>query len=391
MADFLSYTTNAPISDVVGGTDYELDSLSFVGNTTVVCLVLAHFVGVYLHDLDFDGNLGCILLDDCSGEIRIEDIRARDTGNKTDGGGDIGSGKSNVIQFIDSRTGGGSSGIRRVIIFGGQTEDMISIFGDSGGTDAGNPLIIEDCHLQSPMTDVSQAHTYASGSGSGIMTADASGSPYPSFVLCQNNTLLDAGQCLIQNYAGSNIVITNNVLCSQGKLRSNAGIYTPWTGGPFGGGAGISVTDNEVSDNRILFTTNLNGNRIFAGGTYYPSGQSTTHADIFDGGDSTPNPVTGISPQTNTLEDATIFTADLSIDPDTMVFGPSGPLVSTVSPSNGTTAGGNTVTVSGSMFTSATSVLFGDTAATSFTVDDDSTITATAPAHAAGTVAIVVS
>jgi putative cell wall-binding protein len=62
------------------------------------------------------------------------------------------------------------------------------------------------------------------------------------------------------------------------------------------------------------------------------------------------------------------------------------PVVSGVSPSSGSTSGGTSVTVTGSSFTGATSVTFGGVAGTNLTVINDSTLTVTAPAHAAGTV-----
>ncbi|MBV9950386.1 MAG: IPT/TIG domain-containing protein [Acidimicrobiia bacterium] len=66
------------------------------------------------------------------------------------------------------------------------------------------------------------------------------------------------------------------------------------------------------------------------------------------------------------------------------------PAIADVAPSEGPAAGGSAVTVTGSGFTGATSVSFGGTAATGVTVVDDMTITATAPAHAAGSVDVVV-
>ncbi|MBV7274500.1 cell wall-binding repeat-containing protein [Clostridium sp. PL3] len=66
------------------------------------------------------------------------------------------------------------------------------------------------------------------------------------------------------------------------------------------------------------------------------------------------------------------------------------PTVTAVSPSNGSTAGGTTVTITGTGFTGATAVNFGGTAATNFTVVSDTEITATAPAGSAGAVDITV-
>jgi type II secretory pathway pseudopilin PulG len=66
-----------------------------------------------------------------------------------------------------------------------------------------------------------------------------------------------------------------------------------------------------------------------------------------------------------------------------------GTTVSGISPSTGPDSGGQVVSLLGSGFTGATSVKFGTTAATSFTVNSDASITATAPAGT-GTVDITV-
>ncbi|MGE3076519.1 MAG: IPT/TIG domain-containing protein [Dehalococcoidia bacterium] len=67
-----------------------------------------------------------------------------------------------------------------------------------------------------------------------------------------------------------------------------------------------------------------------------------------------------------------------------------GPTVTSLAPTSGTTAGGTTVVITGTGFTGATGVAFGATAAADFDVDSDTQITATSPAHAAGTVDVLV-
>ncbi|MDY0811845.1 PxKF domain-containing protein [Kitasatospora purpeofusca] len=62
------------------------------------------------------------------------------------------------------------------------------------------------------------------------------------------------------------------------------------------------------------------------------------------------------------------------------------PAVTGLTPDHGSTAGGTTVTLTGTDLTGTTAVTFGDTPATAVTVVDDHTVTATAPAHPAGTV-----
>src|SRR5207302_848476 len=69
------------------------------------------------------------------------------------------------------------------------------------------------------------------------------------------------------------------------------------------------------------------------------------------------------------------------------------PTVTSVSPTAGPTAGGTTVTITGTGLTGATSVKFGSTDAASFTNDvntPDQVITAVSPAELAGTVHITV-
>jgi|GEM_PF-379292 len=67
-----------------------------------------------------------------------------------------------------------------------------------------------------------------------------------------------------------------------------------------------------------------------------------------------------------------------------------GPSVSGITPNSGTTAGGTLVTINGSNFVSGATVSIGGIAATGVSVPNSTTITATTPAHAAGTVNVVV-
>lgn len=66
------------------------------------------------------------------------------------------------------------------------------------------------------------------------------------------------------------------------------------------------------------------------------------------------------------------------------------PTVGGISPTSGPAAGGTTITIGGTNLTATTAVTFGSTAASSFTIVSATQITATAPAHSAGTVDITV-
>ena len=66
------------------------------------------------------------------------------------------------------------------------------------------------------------------------------------------------------------------------------------------------------------------------------------------------------------------------------------PVIFAVSPASGSIDGGTSVTITGENLTGATAVTFGATAATSFTVDSDTQISAVTPAKAAGAVDVAV-
>ncbi|WP_432992225.1 IPT/TIG domain-containing protein [Dactylosporangium sp. CA-233914] len=66
------------------------------------------------------------------------------------------------------------------------------------------------------------------------------------------------------------------------------------------------------------------------------------------------------------------------------------PSVTSLSPTSGLTAGGTSVTITGTGFTGTTAVDFGTDPAASFTVDSDTSITAITPAEAAGAVDVQV-
>lgn len=68
----------------------------------------------------------------------------------------------------------------------------------------------------------------------------------------------------------------------------------------------------------------------------------------------------------------------------------SGPTVSSISPNSGSTSGGTSVTITGSGFGSGATVRIGTIAATNVVVVNSTTITATTPAHAQGTVNVEV-
>ena len=144
------------------------------------------------------------------------------------------------------------------------------------------------------------------------------------------------------------------------------------TGGPTVGGTLV-----------VILGTNLNGATAVTFGT-----TSATDFTITDGASAyatSPDLPAGAYDITVTTPYGTSATSPA--DQYTTVLLPT---VSGVSPSSGPTGGGTSVSVSGSGFTNAVQVYFGFSPATTFTINSDTSITATAPAQLAGTVDITV-
>lgn len=83
----------------------------------------------------------------------------------------------------------------------------------------------------------------------------------------------------------------------------------------------------------------------------------------------------------------TLNVANATVGPNTLAVPP---VIDSLTPASGPETGGTAVTITGTGFTGATGVTFGGSAATAFTVVDDTTITATTPAHAPGATNVVV-
>ncbi|MFF7459735.1 IPT/TIG domain-containing protein [Kitasatospora sp. NPDC008115] len=89
--------------------------------------------------------------------------------------------------------------------------------------------------------------------------------------------------------------------------------------------------------------------------------------------------------------DVTVTTPGGTSAPGKFTYDAPAPAVSGIAPDHGPLAGGTVVTITGTNLTGATAVNFGTTAATAFTVDSDTQITATVPAaSAAGAVDVTV-
>ena len=144
------------------------------------------------------------------------------------------------------------------------------------------------------------------------------------------------------------------------------------TSGSTGGGTGITVTGTDF----------LSGATVSIGGTpatgvtvVNPTTMTATAPAHAAG-------LVGVSVTNPDSQSATLASAFTYIQPP--------PTITSVSPSSGAGAGGTLLTISGTGFAAGAAATVGGTAATGVTVVNSTTITASTPAHAAGSVGVTV-
>ncbi|MFI6977374.1 IPT/TIG domain-containing protein [Embleya sp. NPDC050154] len=137
----------------------------------------------------------------------------------------------------------------------------------------------------------------------------------------------------------------------------------------------VDLTTNTVIDSVAVGSYPANLTLHVAGGFVY-----------------TTNAVSGDVSVIDTASDTVVATIPVGNTPyGIVVVGvPQPRTVTSVTPGSGPAAGGTAVTVTGTGFTGTTAVAFGATPAPSYTVVDDTTITATAPPGTPGTVDVTV-
>lgn len=158
--------------------------------------------------------------------------------------------------------------------------------------------------------------------------------------------------------------------------------------GPLGGGQAVTITGSGFAAGASVAFVELPSNNVFGGS---PNTKALTGVTVVNA-----TTITATTPSaTNTgLVDVVVMnpdqqTATLRSGYTYSTAAPP-PTVTAVSPNSGPTAGGTSVTITGTGFVATPSVTFGGTAATGETFVSATTITAVAPARAAGLVNVVV-
>jgi len=142
--------------------------------------------------------------------------------------------------------------------------------------------------------------------------------------------------------------------------------------GPLAGGTSITLTGTNFSGASVVYV----GGVAVSSFTVVSSTSITTTTPAESAGTVDVIVVTAGGPSAASSSDHFTYVA--------------APTVTGVSPSAGPTAGGTTVTITGTNLSNATAVSFGGTAATSFTLVSSTTITAVSPGGSAGGVNVTV-
>ncbi|MBB5035561.1 beta strand repeat-containing protein [Prosthecobacter vanneervenii] len=286
-----------------------------------------------------------------------------------------------------------------VVKFGGVTATITSVSGTSitcttptgggagpasvqvttpGGTNTANtlysyvltPPTVASVTPSSSTTDGGTTVTITGTNFSAVSSVTFGGVPATDVVVV-SNTSLTCTTPAVGAPGGASVLVTTpsgtsaaNSLFSYVPPLPTVGSLSPSTGSTLGGTL-VSITGTH------LLTTGS----VTIGGV--PATNVTVVSDTS---------ITCITPagSVGTPNVVVTTTGGSSVSVAPFTYALTAPTVSSISPAQGTSAGGTTVTVSGANFTGTTGVTIGGVAATRIVVVNDSTLTCTTPAGSAG-------
>ncbi|MCL4433930.1 MAG: IPT/TIG domain-containing protein, partial [Actinobacteria bacterium] len=193
------------------------------------------------------------------------------------------------------------------------------------------------------------------------------------------------------SYGGANLALDQRGVsrpatgCSAGAYQYQAPLPPPPapvvtsvspTSGPVAGGTTVTIDGSNLFGTAYVFFGNI-------AATSFSIVSSTEIQAISPPGQAGTVNITVTSPGgTSSTSSADEFTYQAPAPPR--------PTVTSITPTSGPTAGGTSVTITGTNFTSSATVMFGTITATAVTVNSATSITATSPAESPGTVNVTV-
>lgn len=216
----------ASLRQVSNASDVVIDGGSIQGGTVNepagMGIRLFRVKRAVIRNIDFQNLIGGFELVECE-DVVVEYCRGRNIGN-----GQIGSGRSNYVQYNTSVGGA----VRYCKFLGGRTEDMISTW-RTGGRSASNPFLIEDNQLEGLIADSPQARAWTSRSGTGAIASDGSGSSNNGNITIRRNSFLNVGQVAVQHIDGPNLITEDNIIIGE-RYSLNNQPWASWEGSPTG-------------------------------------------------------------------------------------------------------------------------------------------------------------
>lgn len=154
-------------------------------------------------------------------------------------------GKGQFIQFSNTIAAGGQVYANKIAGYRGETytEDMISVYGGSGGS-SGNPLVVSKNF---------GASTSPSDSGGGFICGDSGG----SYTTIEDNKILNPGNYTYAIAGGTNNIVQNNLGYSSIEVGSFISCYI-YGAVP----AGQPCSDQTMQGNHVFIS---NGNYYYGG------------------------------------------------------------------------------------------------------------------------------
>ncbi len=149
----------------------------------------------------------------------------------------------------------------------------------------------------------------------------------------------------------------------------------------------IAPTSGTANGGTALTIT---GTGFLAGATVSMGGAAATNVNVASSTSITATTAAHAAGAVNVVVSNTDAQAGTLANGYTYTASNPAPTVTSISPTNGTTAGGTSVTITGTGFLTGATVSIGGTAATNVNVVGSTSITTTTPAHAAGAVNVVV-
>jgi Domain of unknown function (DUF1929)/IPT/TIG domain/Glyoxal oxidase N-terminus len=206
--------------------------------------------------------------------------------------------------------------------------------------------------------------SFTAGSGSLTVTGPPNSKIAPPgyymLFLINNNGVPSVASFVLLGSSGSNPAPTVSAI-SPATGAGSGGTAVTITGTGFLSGATVSLGGTAATGVNVVSSTSI---------TATTAAHSAGSVNVV---------VTNSDSQTGTLNNGFSYGA---ANPT--------PTVSAISPATGTTSGGTAVTITGTGFLSGATVKFGSNSATGVNVVSSTSITATTPAHSAGSVSVVV-